>query len=197
MSGIICFFSMNEKLILASSSPRRKQIFELAEIPFEVISKDTDESFPKEMHLTEVPIFVAKKKALAIALDFPGRTVVAADTLVVLENEIIGKPKDKDDARSILAKLSGKIHEVITGVAWIQNESWQYLSEITKVEFEILSTEDINFYVDKYRPMDKAGAYAVQEWIGVRGIKSINGCFYNVMGFPASKFINTFKHSKH
>ena len=114
---------------------------------------------------------------------------MAADTIVVLNNEIIGKPKDRADAVNILSKLSGQKHHVITGVVIVHNEKEIVFADTTEVEFYSLTEEQISFYVDKYQPYDKAGAYAIQEWVGVVGIKSINGDFYNVMGLPVSKVV--------
>lgn len=181
-------------LILASSSPRRKQLFEMAEVDFEIVTKDTDESFPQEMITEDVAVYVAKKKAKGIWEQYPERTIVAADTVVILDGEIIGKPNDKQDAVTILTKLSGRTHRVITGVVWIQDGIWYELSETTEVSFYSLSVAQIEYYVEKYKPYDKAGAYAIQEWIGVIGIREIKGCFYNVMGFPISKFLAEFGH---
>jgi septum formation protein len=179
-------------LILASSSPRRKQLLEMAELSFEIITKDTDESFPEDMETGSVPVYVAKKKAMAIWQQHTDRTIVAADTVVVLDDEIIGKPKDKSDAMDILSKLSGRTHKVITGVVWIRDGVRHELAETTEVTFYALSQEQIEYYIEKYTPYDKAGAYAIQEWIGVIGIREIKGCFYNVMGFPISRFLATF-----
>ncbi len=177
------------KIILASQSPRRKMLLEWAEVDFEIIVKETDESYPVEMEVETVPVHIARNKALAI--NQPGRTIVAADTVVVLNNEILGKPHDRNDAIDILTKLSGKTHRVITGVVIINNSKEISFSDITEVEFHELSQEQIIFYIDKYKPYDKAGAYAIQEWIGVTGIKSIKGDFYNVMGLPVSRVMKT------
>lgn len=181
---------MMQKIILASQSPRRKQLLEWAEVPFDILIKETDESYPEGSSVSEVAIHIAKNKALAILqsnnINIP---VLAADTIVVLQNEIIGKPKDRVDAIQILSKLSGQKHAVITGVVIMQGQKEIAFADITEVEFYTLTEEQIIFYVDNYKPYDKAGAYAIQEWIGVIGIKSINGDFYNVMGLPVSKVV--------
>lgn len=178
------------KIILASKSPRRRQLLEMAEIDFDIISLDTDESYPPDLPIAQIPAFIAQHKALPIAAQYPDRLVLSADTIVVLENKIIGKPKDRQDAIDILKQLSGRTHEVITGV-WMQhNGISRSFSDRTQVEFHSISTEQIEFYVDKYQPFDKAGAYAIQEWIGAIAIKRIEGCFYNVMGLPISKVVN-------
>lgn len=175
--------------ILASQSPRRKQLLEWAEVDFEVIIANTDESYPDQLAPDEVAIHIAQQKALAVK-EKTGRreTIIAADTIVVLGNEIIGKPKDREDALDILKKLSGQVHKVITGVS-ILNEKEHSFADTTEVEFHPLTLEQLEFYVDKYKPYDKAGAYAIQEWIGVVGIKRISGDFYNVMGLPVSRVV--------
>lgn len=179
-----------QKIILASRSPRRKQLLQWAEIPFEVIIKNTDESYPQHLTAHDVAIYIAKNKALAIKLSQGDSVpILSADTIVVLNTEIIGKPVDRDDAINILSKLSGKKHLVITGVCILFNNKTIVFTDTTEVEFHELSMEQINFYVDKYSPYDKAGAYAIQEWIGVTGIRSVNGDFYNVMGLPVSRVV--------
>ncbi|GBL35175.1 maf-like protein CHU_1308 [Filimonas sp.] len=180
---------MNDLLILASKSPRRKQLLELAEIGFEIFIKDTDESYPAELPISEVPVFIAMQKARDIHSDFPDRKILAADTIVVLGKQIIGKPKDRADAIQILTRLSGKTHTVITGVVMLDREKVIQFSDTTEVEFHPIPLKDIEYYVDVYNPYDKAGAYAIQEWIGAIAIKRINGCFYNVMGLPVSKVV--------
>lgn len=179
-----------DKIVLASQSPRRKQLLEWAEIPFEIIVKETDESYPENMPVAEVPVYIARNKALAIKDTVKAdRQILAADTIVVLENEIIGKPKNRQDAVEILAKLSGRKHQVITGVVILMKGKEIAFSDTTEVMFHSLTTGQISFYVDKYKPYDKAGAYAIQEWIGVVGIRNINGDFYNVMGLPVSRVV--------
>ncbi|MGF7231707.1 Maf family protein [Arachidicoccus sp.] len=178
-----------QPLILASKSPRRKQLLEWAEIPFEVITQETEESFPKTITIEEVPIFIARKKAQAVALLHPNQIILAADTIVTIDKEVIGKPRDKEEAIKTLQKLSGRTHRVITGVIIQRSEKEIAFSDITEVTFHELNVEQIRFYVEKYQPYDKAGAYAIQEWIGVIGIKSIKGDFYNVMGLPVSRVI--------
>lgn len=181
---------MQQPYILASKSPRRKQLLELANINFEIITEDTNEDFPTDLSTEKVPEFIAYNKAKAVFEKHPTRTIIASDTVVVLENKIIGKPKDKNDAIQILESLSGKLHKVITGVVIMNEKETIQFSDSTDVCFHTLSREQIEFYIDTYKPYDKAGAYAIQEWIGAIGIKSINGCFYNVMGLPISKLVN-------
>ena len=181
--------------ILASQSPRRKLLLEWAELTFEVIVKSTDETFPDGMPIADVPIHIARQKALAVKeyiqtayhKEYLNKAILAADTVVVLENKIIGKPLDRENAIEILTALSGKTHHVITGVVIVKENTEVAFSDITEVQFHTLTIEQIEFYVDKYQPYDKAGAYAIQEWIGVVGIKSVKGDFYNVMGLPISR----------
>jgi septum formation protein len=177
-------------IILASQSPRRKQLLEWAEVPFEIVVKDTDEHFPPDISPEEVAVYIARNKALAVQKERSADDVIlAADTIVVLGDNIIGKPVHREDAVSILLALSGETHKVITGVVIMKGEQESAFADVTEVEFHDLSVKEIEFYVDKYKPYDKAGAYAIQEWIGVVGIKSIHGDFYNVMGLPVSRVI--------
>jgi septum formation protein len=178
------------KIILASQSPRRKQLLEWAEIPFEIIVKETDERYPPGIQPEEIAVYIARNKALSVQQDVGDEKIIlAADTIVVLNESIIGKPVHREEAVSILFALSGEKHKVITGVVIRQGEKEIAFADTTEVEFHKLSLEQIEFYVDKYKPYDKAGAYAIQEWIGVVGIKSINGDFYNVMGLPVSRVV--------
>ena len=183
-----------QKIILASQSPRRKQLLEWAEIDFEVEVSANNETFPDNLSVEDVPVFIARNKAKAVQQKHNDDVIIiAADTIVVLNNEIITKPSDKNHAIKILQKLSTKKHKVITGVVLLQNEKEISFADVTEVEFHELTDEQIIFYVDKYKPYDKAGAYAIQEWIGVIGIKSINGDFYNVMGLPVSRVVQELK----
>lgn len=179
-----------ERIILASGSPRRKQLLEWAEVDFEIRVKDTPEDYPPGMAAIDVPVHIARNKALAVKTEAePGRVVIAADTVVVLGSEIIGKPRDRTDAVHILSRLAGQRHEVITGVVLLRDGEEQAFADITAVWFHPLPAAEIEGYVDRYKPYDKAGAYAIQEWIGVVGIKGIEGDFYNVMGLPVSRVV--------
>jgi septum formation protein len=182
------------RIILASQSPRRKQLLEWAEIPFEVMVQSTAETYPPGMPIPDVPVHIAREKAIAVrqqyeSLHHDTNIIIAADTVVVLDNTIIGKPKDRADALNILSRLSGNKHQVITGVVLLKGRQEIAFADITDVWFHPLTSEQIAFYVDKYKPYDKAGAYAIQEWIGVVGIRSIEGDFYNVMGLPVSRVV--------
>jgi septum formation protein len=186
-----------QSIILASSSPRRKQLLQWAEVPFEVVSKSITEDYPSTLAVEDVPVYIARKKAFEVNkfLDeayhqqHAAKPILAADTIVVLGSQIIGKPIGRKDAIETLQLLSGKTHRVITGVVINTGEHEVAFSDISFVEFHPLTTEQIEFYVDKYEPYDKAGAYAIQEWIGVIGIKSVQGDFYNVMGLPVSRVV--------
>lgn len=179
-----------DKIILASQSPRRKQLLEWAEIDFDVIVSETDESFPANLSFEDAAIHIARNKAMAVKLKSNiSIPILAADTIVVCDDTIIGKPIDRDDAIRILEKLSGKQHKVITGVTILYAGKEIAFADTTFVDFHPLTKEQIIFYVDNYKPYDKAGAYAIQEWIGVTGIKSIQGDFYNVMGLPVSRVV--------
>jgi len=186
--------------ILASQSPRRKTLLEWAEIPFEIIVSDIDETYPASLAIEEVPVYIAKNKALAVKemilstkSNLVNQCIIAADTVVVLGQTIIGKPNNKQEAIESLLALSGQTHKVITGVVLLHQGQEISFSETTLVEFHALTPEQIEFYVEKYKPYDKAGGYAIQEWIGVVGIKKITGDFYNVMGLPVSKLVQTIK----
>lgn len=179
-----------QKIILASGSPRRKQLLQWAEIDFDVMVSDVDESYPKGLSFDAVAKHIAFNKANAVKPLQPADSIIlAADTIVVCNNRIIGKPADEAEAIEILTDLAGNTHEVITGVALLKQGKEVLFADTTTVSFHPLSAEQIAFYVKNYKPYDKAGAYAIQEWIGVVGIKRIEGCFYNVMGLPVSRVV--------
>ena len=178
------------RIILASQSPRRKQLLKWAEIPFEVKVSETDETFPPELAPEEIAVHIARNKAIAVQESCEqDDIIIAADTIVVLNDNIIGKPVHREDAVSMLLALSGEEHRVITGVVIRKGEKESAFADVTEVQFYDLTEKEIEFYVDQYKPYDKAGAYAIQEWIGVIGIRSISGDFYNVMGLPVSKVV--------
>lgn len=179
-------------IILASQSPRRKMLLEWARVSFEVLVSETNEEFPASLPMQEVPIYIAHQKALAVKEKVENGNItciVAADTIVVLGNEILGKPLNREHAIDSLLKLAGKTHQVITGVSILYQGETHSFSETTQVTFHPLTKQQIEFYVDEYKPYDKAGGYAIQEWIGVVGIQNIQGDFYNVMGLPVSKLM--------
>ncbi len=178
-----------KRIVLASQSPRRKQLMEMAELQFDIIIADVDETNPPGMAGELVPEFLAKKKASAIAHLAPDAIVIAADTVVLLDNDILGKPTDAANANEILSRLSGRMHTVVTGVCISKDEKEVSFSVTTEVYFRKLTTAQIAYYVTHYKPFDKAGAYAIQEWIGVTGIEKINGDYYSVMGLPIGDVI--------
>lgn len=191
-------FLSGRQIILASQSPRRKQLLEWAEIPFTVQVVPTDESFPTALQVTDVPVHIARQKALAVKerlANHADTVIIAADTIVVSGGDIIGKPTSSEDAFNILSRLSGTTHQVITGVVILGKEELSF-SDTTTVTFHDLEADDLRFYIQNYKPYDKAGAYGIQEWIGVTGIKSIGGDFYNVMGLPVSRVVQALKSGK-
>ena len=178
----------NWNIILASQSPRRKQLLEQLGYTFTQKSKDTDESFSKEIPLREVAEHLSVKKAAAFAEEIKHRDIIiASDTIVLIDNEILNKPNTNQETFAMLAKLSGKQHEVITGVCLKSKAKEMSFSVSTTVFFEELKKEEINYYIEKYKPFYKAGAYGIQEWIGLIGVSKIEGSFYNVMGFPTKE----------
>src|SRR6185437_5969713 len=165
-----------KKIILASGSPRRKQLLELAEISFEAMVSNVEETFPSGLLPAEIALYIAENKAEAVKKNLDNsnaQTILAADTIVVIDEEILGKPVDNEDAYNMLRKLSGKIHKVITGVCTLSYKNKKLFAEETDVEFRELSDMQIKYYINHFKPYDKAGAYAIQEWIGAIGIKSI------------------------
>lgn len=177
------------KVILASNSPRRKELLAGLGVQYEVRTlSDVNESYPDILRGEEIPLYISKEKADAYrSVLQPGELMITADTIVWLKDKVLGKPADREEALEMLRNLSGCIHDVFTGVC-LTTTSWQrsFVAR-TEVRFSTLSDEEIAFYVDKYHPMDKAGAYGVQEWIGFIGVESIAGSYYNVMGLPVQK----------
>lgn len=181
---------LNRKLILASQSPRRQELLKHLDVPFEVLVKpDVDELYPKEISNDEVPEFLARLKAKAYAEELKSDEiiVITADTIVVCDGQILGKPSDTPDAFRMLQTLSNNTHEVITGVALTSSDKQHCFSVSTKVFFKALTDDEINHYITNYKPFDKAGAYGIQEWIGMVGIERIEGSYFNVVGLPVQK----------
>lgn len=175
------------KIILASNSPRRRELLGGLGIDFEVrVLKDIDESFPTNLPALEVAQYIAEKKAAAYTAS-DGELILTADTIVVVGEEILGKPHDAADARRMLRLLSGRTHQVVTGVCLSTANKRRSFSVVSDVEFKQLSEEEIAYYVDRYRPFDKAGAYGIQEWIGYIGVTSLRGSYFNVMGLPIQR----------
>ena len=176
-----------KKIVLSSNSPRRKELLGELGIDFEVrVIEGIDETYPKELSVEEVPQYIAREKARVYIVG-KDEVLLTADTVVVLGNEIMGKPHDEADAMRMLRQLSGKTHQVITGVCLTTNDKQVTFADITDVSFAELTDEEIKFYVDKFRPLDKAGAYGIQEWIGLAGVTGIKGSYFNVVGLPAHR----------
>ena len=176
-------------IVLASNSPRRKELMSGLGVDYVVKTlPDVDESYPDTLQGEEIPAYISREKAEAYqSMIEPDELLITADTIVWMNGEVLGKPKDREDAIRMLRKLSGASHQVITGVC-LTTKGWQNSFTVTTdVTFAVLSEEEIVYYVDKYSPMDKAGAYGVQEWIGFIGVESISGSYYNVMGVPVQK----------
>lgn len=174
------------KIILASSSPRRKELLTTAGVEFEIHVKEVDESVPEGTPPAEAAKMTAAKKAAAVANDFKNCVVIGADTIVVANGKILGKPKDKNDAVSMLKMLSGVEHEVITGVCIIKDQKTETFAQISKVKFYDLTDEEIHTYVETLEPMDKAGAYGIQG-LGCRLVERIEGDYFNIVGLPVAE----------
>ena len=175
------------KIILASNSPRRKELLGGLGVDFEVkVLKGVDESYPESLSATDVAEYIAAEKAAAYTVK-DDELLITADTVVIVGRDILGKPADAADACGMLRELSGKTHQVVTGVCLTTCKEQRRFSVTTDVTFKQLSDAEINYYVDKYKPYDKAGAYGIQEWIGYIGVTALSGSYYNVMGFPVQR----------
>jgi septum formation protein len=174
-------------LLLASGSPRRRQLLAEAGFTFSPKVKSVPEDFPSHMPAAEVPAMLAQRKAEALREALADEVVLAADTVVVVDGDIFNKPADEAEAFAMLSRLSGRMHQVITGVCLLSREKTVTLSDLTEVYFRPLSADEINYYIRQYRPYDKAGAYGVQEWIGMIGIQKMVGSYFNVMGLPVHR----------
>lgn len=182
------------RIILASKSPRRRKLLAQLGFEFEIRTKDVPEDYPVEILPYKVPEYLAEKKADAFKEELKDNEIlITADTDVILNGQILGKPKDFEEAKSLLQELSGQVHEVTTGVCLMTLDKKVSFSVSTQVYFYDLQEKDIEFYIKKYRPFDKAGSYGIQEWIGMVGIEKINGCYYNVVGLPLPKLYRTLK----
>ncbi|GAA0894077.1 Maf-like protein [Fulvivirga kasyanovii] len=179
--------NFNRPLILASNSPRRQELLRNAGFEFKVKTKEVDESYPEDTPPEEVAKYLAAKKGDAYGNDLKDEVVITADTIVKLNDQILGKPENYEDARRMLESLSSKEHEVITGVCIKSRDKQIVFDDTTQVYFKKLSEEEIDYYITNYRPYDKAGAYGIQEWIGMVGIEKIEGSFFTVVGLPVNK----------
>ena len=182
-------------IILASNSPRRKELLSRLGVPFEVrVLKDIDESYPEATPVSEVAQFIAGKKADVYRLVMgDDELIITADTVVIVGNEILGKPADADDAARMLRALSGRTHQVTTGVCMVAKDQDRRFSVTTDVTFKQLTDEEISYYIQTYKPYDKAGAYGIQEWIGCIGVTGLSGSYYNVMGLPVQRIYQVLK----
>lgn len=183
------------QIILASNSPRRKELMSGLGVDYIVRTlPDVDESYPSTLVGAEIPEYISCRKADAYRhVIQPGELLITADTIVWLDGKVLGKPRDREEAIEMLRVLSGNLHQVFTGVCLSTTEWQKSFSAASDVTFDVLTEEEIQFYVDKYQPMDKAGSYGVQEWIGYIGVKSISGSFYNIMGLPIQKLYGELK----
>ena len=179
----------NYRIVLASNSPRRKELLGGLDIPFSVVTlPDVDESYPPHLTAEEIALYVSRKKSDAYRPFMDDDTLlITADTIVWIDNEVFGKPKNRTDARRMLQALSGKTHQVITGVTLATKKDERSFATLSNVTFSLLGDDEIDYYLDRYQPYDKAGAYGVQEWIGYVGVERIEGSYFNVMGLPIQR----------
>ena len=182
------------KLVLASQSPRRRELLKGLDVEFSTCSVDADESFPADLKGADAVQYICKAKANAYKPLLDNNTIaITADTVVILDDKIIGKPKSYEEAFSMIRSLSGRVHEVITAVCIFSKEKYEEFYSSTEVHFSEITDEEIKYYIDKYKPFDKAGSYGVQEWIGYIGIEKIVGSYFNVMGLPVKRLYNELK----
>lgn len=188
---------LNRKFILASGSPRRRELLGMLGVDFTVdTSRQVDERIPDGVYIEaeKIPEYLSQVKAEAYLSDLTGDNVlVTADTVVILDGDVIGKPVDEGDARRMLRRLSGRVHKVVTGVTVVSFGKRKTFSETTEVEFAPISDGEIDYYVDTFHPVDKAGAYGIQEWIGAVAVKGLRGSYYNVMGLPVNRLYRELK----
>ena len=177
------------QIILASQSPRRAELLKQLGLDFSLDSKSVEEVYPEGLNNVEIAIYLSQLKAAPYHIEIKdtNKLVITSDTIVCIENEVLGKPNDRNDAISMLKKLSGRSHEVITGVTLMSTRKSASFSASTKVFFKDLPNNEIEYYVDEFKPYDKAGAYGIQEWIGMTGIEKIEGSYFNVVGLPVQK----------
>jgi septum formation protein len=175
------------KIILASKSPRRQELLRLMDIEFRVVLKDVDETYPNHLKPGEIAVYIAEKKARAFDETVGDEIVLTADTIVCVDDQILGKPETADHAIEMLQILSGRMHQVITGVCLLYKHQYHIFYDVSEVYFSKLADDEIVSYVNKYQPMDKAGSYGIQERIGLIGIEKINGSYTNVVGLPTEK----------
>jgi septum formation protein len=175
------------KIILASKSPRRQELLRQMDLDFRIVLKEVDESYPEHLSPEEVAVYIAEKKAKAYDDTLTDEAVLTADTIVCIDGLILGKPENAAHAVEMLKRLSGRVHKVVTGVCIVYKGEYNLFHDVSEVFFRTLTDEEINNYVEQYKPYDKAGAYGIQEWVGITAIKRIEGSYTNVVGLPTEK----------
>lgn len=185
----------NYKIVLASNSPRRRELLSGLNLDYTVrVLPDIDESYPDYLKGEEIPMYISRKKADAYRNSMnENELIITADTVVYIHGKVLGKPQSLEEAKEMLRELSGNTHQVITGVSLTTREIQRTFSAVTQVTFDVLTEDEIEFYVEKYRPLDKAGAYGVQEWIGFVGVSQLEGSYFNVMGLPVQRLYQELK----
>lgn len=183
----------DKKVLLASKSPRRQELLKDMGISFEIVEVECDETYPKDLKGAQITAFISEIKAKAYLGLKPKEILITADTLVALEDEVLGKPKNKKHAFEMIKSLSQNTHQVYTSVSIKSVEKLVTFSDTTEVTFDAIDNDEINYYIENYKPMDKAGAYGIQDWLGFAKVSKINGCYYNVMGLPLNKLYHTLK----
>ena len=188
-------FLSQYQIILASNSPRRKELLSGLDIPYQIKTlPDIDESYPAELQGMDIAVYIAREKANAYRNEMSDNTLlITADTIVILDGKVYGKPKNEDDAKRMLHELSGKTHEVVTGVCITTRDKQKAFGVSSEVRFSHLENDEIDYYVSKYKPLDKAGAYGVQEWIGYVAVEYISGSYFNIMGLPIQRLYRELK----
>ena len=181
----------NHHIILASKSPRRQELLKGIGVQFDIETRDVEENYSDSMDVYQVPVFLAElKSGPFLNENYTSSVVITSDTVVLLDGEILEKPKNEKEAVAMILKLSGKNHEVVTGVSLLVDGVSNSFSSVTSVTFDVVTDAEAGYYVKKYKPMDKAGSYGIQEWIGYTKIAKIEGCYYNVMGLPLRDLYN-------
>ena len=182
-------------IILASNSPRRRELLAGLDIEYEVkVLPGIDESYPDTLAAEDIPQYISREKAAAYEAALqPDDLVITADTIVWIEGRVLGKPKDEEEAKAMLRQLAGRTHQVITGVTLLTKAMKRTFAVTSEVTFDALTEEEISYYVERYRPLDKAGAYGIQEWIGYVGVSALHGSYFNVMGLPVQRLYKELK----
>jgi len=182
------------RIILASRSPRRQQLLQELGIKFEVVVRDYDESYPEELKGKEIAEYLSGEKARHYLAEIKdNEIIITADTIVWCNDKVLGKPADAEEAKNMIRELSGNVHDVITGVTLLSNKKEKTFTDLTRVTFEEMSGEEISYYVENFKPFDKAGAYGIQEWIGITACSRIEGSYFNVVGLPVQKLYKELK----